>query len=245
MKICSKCGKEFPATDEYFGWNNKAKCILRAECKKCMNKHAKQRRADNKDIYAEYAKGYYRDNKEYFAEHNKQWRLDNAEYGKQYSVDHKGHKNQYYLDHKESRIEYIKQYQIDHRDAIAKYNKQYQQGHLEGCRINSHKRRARIRNLPNTLTVLEWLSTKEYFDGKCCYCGEELPLEQEHYIPVTKAGAYSKANILCACKSCNSSKNDQDALEWFKKQPFYDEVREANILGYLEFMSSVPQLSFA
>ena len=44
-RVCSVCGKEFPATEEYFYKSNRSKYGLRAECKKCYNN--KQRAKNN------------------------------------------------------------------------------------------------------------------------------------------------------------------------------------------------------
>ena len=57
VKICSKCGKELPATKEYFYCNNKSEDGLRCECKSCQQvlyakyyaeKHRKEKEQRNK-----------------------------------------------------------------------------------------------------------------------------------------------------------------------------------------------------
>jgi 5-methylcytosine-specific restriction endonuclease McrA len=59
-------------------------------------------------------------------------------------------------------------------------------------------------------------------------------LTQDHFIPVAKGGPYTQNNIVPACKRCNSSKNDKDAMEWAAEMPFVrDDVIE-NILEYFE-----------
>jgi len=203
MKICSKCGKEFPATNEYFYWTNKANHTLNTQCKRCITERKRQ---------------YNLDNKEAIAEHRKQYRVDNEEAIKQYNLANK---------------ERMQQWRDKNKEVANEYAKRYQQEHLEEWRIRKHKRNARIRNLPRTLTVSQWEETKEYFDNRCCYCNRELPLEQDHFIPLGKDGWYAKTNIVPACKNCNSRKRTQEAIGWFSKQTFYSKVREAKILKYL------------
>ena len=50
----------------------------------------------------------------------------------------------------------------------------------------------------------------------CTYCGnsnlEELSMD--HIFPISKGGEDTADNLIWACKSCNSSKNATDMLEW-------------------------------
>jgi 5-methylcytosine-specific restriction endonuclease McrA len=75
----------------------------------------------------------------------------------------------------------------------------------------------------------------ETFDNKCAYCGKEKPLAQDHFVPLSKGGEYTNNNIICSCKSCNSSKSDKDFFEWYPEQLFYSKEREAKILKYLNY----------
>jgi 5-methylcytosine-specific restriction endonuclease McrA len=49
----------------------------------------------------------------------------------------------------------------------------------------------------------------------CIYCGASGALTQDHIIPVSKGGPDIPANIVPACKTCNSSKQDRDIFEWY------------------------------
>ena len=64
----------------------------------------------------------------------------------------------------------------------------------------------------------------------CCYCGTKEKLTMEHLMPISKGGDHSENNLFGACFSCNSSKQDRDFKEWYRKQSFYDKKREYNIL---------------
>lgn len=48
----------------------------------------------------------------------------------------------------------------------------------------------------------------------CCYCGSGRFLSVDHLIPTKRGGANTGDNLVWACRSCNSSKCAQDALEW-------------------------------
>jgi 5-methylcytosine-specific restriction endonuclease McrA len=57
---------------------------------------------------------------------------------------------------------------------------------------------------------------KEFFGGRCCYCGAEfgptLSAVQDHLIPMNKAdlGLHAWGNIVPACQACNAKKQRHD-----------------------------------
>jgi len=72
------------------------------------------------------------------------------------------------------------------------------------------KRRAKERNIINTLTSQEWLDILEEYNYRCAYCDVEFDIEnmstQDHIIPISKGGDNTKDNVVPACKGCNSKK---------------------------------------
>lgn len=42
--------------------------------------------------------------------------------------------------------------------------------------VRNQKRRAILKNLPNSYTFDQWQYCQNYFDNKCCYCGADAPL---------------------------------------------------------------------
>ncbi|QAT40847.1 HNH endonuclease [Clostridium sp. JN-9] len=87
------------------------------------------------------------------------------------------------------------------------------------------------------LTEQDWLFALAYFKNQCCYCGESSNLTKDHIIPVKAGGAYTRNNIIPCCKSCNSSKNSNDMLEWYEKQPFFSQDRLDKIYEYVGFIN--------
>jgi hypothetical protein len=53
----------------------------------------------------------------------------------------------------------------------------------------------------------------------CWYCGKQVAsrdeLTADHIFPRSKGGDSSLDNLALVCKSCNSSKNNMDLLEWY------------------------------
>ena len=55
-KVCNKCGKALPMTDEYF---YKSKGRYRSQCKECENKHHKEYYETHKEERTQYNRYYY------------------------------------------------------------------------------------------------------------------------------------------------------------------------------------------
>ena len=51
---------------------------------------------------------------------------------------------------------------------------------------------------------------------KCAYCGASDNLALDHLTPRYNGGKDSGENLVYACKSCNSSKNNKDLIVWRK-----------------------------
>lgn len=65
---------------------------------------------------------------------------------------------------------------------------------------------------------------KKKFRFKCVYCGSSKKLEVDHLFPVSKGGSEDLENLVCACKSCNSSKGDRTPDE--AQMRFVDKLAE-------------------
>jgi 5-methylcytosine-specific restriction endonuclease McrA len=153
----------------------------------------------------------------------------------------------YYAKRREHIIERVKRYRVANWDAIYASRKQSDKRRLymeqyraknqpraseqakERRRLNPaiHKRhkqtrRARIRNLPATLTVQDWAAILEASGHACAYCGAtNVPLHQEHKTPVARGGGYTADNIVPACQPCNQhkgTKTDQEYREYLDAQ---------------------------
>lgn len=94
------------------------------------------------------------------------------------------------------------------------------------CLSYSHNRRA---SLKGTLTDQDWQECLEYFGNECAYCSSRELMTVDHVEPISKEGTHSKTNVVCACKSCNSSKGNKDMLSWFSTQAFFDTTKLTNI----------------
>lgn len=140
----------------------------------------------------------------------------------------------YWNAHKDRLNKNKKIYRKNNIEKIKEQDKKYRLKHPESRKIQSQLRRARENHVAATLTSNEWNEIKEYFNNKCAYCGTETNLTQDHFVPVSKGGAYTKENIVPACISCNCSKNNKDFFEWYPTSEHYSTKRESRILSYVD-----------
>lgn len=255
MKVCTKCGIELDVS--MFGKQTKSNDRLKQKCKSCEKeihkkyyeknkdkilKKTNQYKKENIEKIKEDSKKYSEKNSDKLSEYHKKYSKENAdkisEYHKKYYEENtdkvKDASNKYRKENTEERRIYYKKYCEENADKVKECNKKWYTENPENNHMRSQRRKARKLLLPSTFTVEEWEQCKIHFDNKCCYCGEELKLTQEHFKSVMSGGGYTKENIIPACGSCNYSKQDRDFYLWYPKYKFYSKEREDKILEYLE-----------
>ena len=221
MKVCNGCSKELH--ESMFHKNKASKDGLYHTCKPCRTAI----NASTKEQRAEYKRAYYRANKE-------QVDAKNMEY--QHSDAGKASRRRYTARNSSVKVEYDKAYYLLNKDCVKQRIKAYlgtEQGRLMK-QLAFQRRRALEKEHPFELTIDQWKSVLSYFNYRCCYCDDEVPLEIEHFIALSKGGTGGLDNILPACKRCNCSKKAKDFYEWYPKQPFYSEDRLAKIIIAIE-----------
>ena len=62
--------------------------------------------------------------------------------------------------------------------------------------------------------AVAWLALIAAAGGRCNYCGEIRRLTMDHRIPLSRGGRHEIANIIPACKPCNSRKNTRTEDEY-------------------------------
>lgn len=58
----------------------------------------------------------------------------------------------------------------------------------------------------------------------CYYCGSVQRLAVDHLIPRLKGGPDAADNLIWACRSCNSSKQGRDMLQWMNTKGMFPAV---------------------
>ena len=76
-------------------------------------------------------------------------------------------------------------------------------------------------------------SLHEFTGNSCIYCGKNSE-SIDHILPRSRGGLSTTDNCVPACLSCNGSKTDNNAFEWYRKQRFYDPRRSMAIRAWTE-----------
>lgn len=263
VKVCNKCKKEKLLTADHFGKNKANKSGFNVVCKICKNEYGKKYRERNK----EYFHNYREENREYYQEYNKKHYKNNKEYHRRYVEENKEHRKRYFEGNREQITKYHREYYRENKvgmqekskgyyennkENILEKNKKYRKDNRHILNQSQQRRRAVKKKLPCTLTIEQWVNVKIHFNNSCSYCGmfeeehvkafKEL-LHQDHFIPLDNGGEYTHNNIVPACRSCNSSKNNANFFEWYPRHKHYNQKREKIILEYLGYKNNIQQLS--
>lgn len=210
LKLCAKCGNEYPTTTDFF--RKIGKWFLNI-CRECEREARRQYYAKNPDRAREYAHRYRESNPERVREATHEWRESNREYIREYSC-------QYYAANTERAREASRRWKQMNPERKREGSRRWQRANPEKGRLVSQRRKSRKRSMPNDFTQDQWGTCLDYFHHTCAYCGAQQDfwhvLEMEHFIPLSSpncTGTTAK-NIVPACKSCNSSKHDKPADVW-------------------------------
>lgn len=206
LKRCSSCGEAKELNSENFGIKRSLKSGFDSRCKACRKAYDKKR---------------YQENRE---------RLNNES-------------KQRYRKNSETRKEYARRYYAENREKCKKSIKKWDKAHPVQRRIINESSRTKKYGADSTLTNQEWAKIKSLFTNSCAYCGlsESECLEQfgeklhhEHIIPLADGGDYAYGNVVPACRSCNSSKANQNFSIWYKTSGVFSEERNTKISAYIE-----------
>lgn len=100
-----------------------------------------------------------------------------------------------------------------YRERVRESAKAFAKLHPEYYRAAAKLRRARLSGVVCDLTDQETRELFEEYAGLCAYCHASATTI-DHVVPISAGGSHTKANLVPACKACNSSKHDKPLLVW-------------------------------
>jgi 5-methylcytosine-specific restriction endonuclease McrA len=112
-------------------------------------------------------------------------------------------------------LERAARYRAAHPARVKTAEATWRAANREQCIINNHRTRASNLDSPvNTLDLFDWRELLNQYDNRCAYCRADGALEIEHKTPLTRGGENSKRNVVPACRSCNTRKQDKTVSEF-------------------------------
>jgi len=110
-------------------------------------------------------------------------------------------------------------YREKHREEGKVYSRQWRKAYPLKQKAQKVRYRGRRSMAVNTLTSEEIRTL--FSVGQCFYCGAKDDLTLDHFIPLSRGGNTTRANILVACRSCNASKHDKMPTELLGQLPMF------------------------
>lgn len=234
VKRCSKCKRELPATIEYFYGDKRVSGGLQHSCKEC-NGHKfgiYRRNFDGRKTcpacgvslelseanfyrHSANATGFDNTCKECNKKSVARWQAANPEKVREYT--RRSRQNSL-----AKRRVYKREWSRANPTKVKEYSRRDLARYAGRRRLSVLNRRARRQSLPDTLTRAQWQRCFEWWNYTCAYCGAQRNfwnvIEADHFIPLDSPSCTGTTalNIVPACRSCNSSKNNNDAAEWLQ-----------------------------
>lgn len=68
------------------------------------------------------------------------------------------------------------------------------------------------------LSIEQWAALQESWDG-CAYCRERsTQLQRDCVLAISRGGRYTLGNVVPACRSCNTSKCNEEVTTWMRRK---------------------------
>ena len=84
----------------------------------------------------------------------------------------------------------------------------------------ARRRKRRMDRVEHDLSDEQWTALQSAWGG-CAYCGVTgEPLQRDCVLALSRGGRYSLDNIVPACRSCNTSKCNDEVTGWLRRKRF-------------------------
>jgi 5-methylcytosine-specific restriction endonuclease McrA len=100
----------------------------------------------------------------------------------------------------------------------------------------ARRRKRRMDRVEHDLSDAQWTALREAWGG-CAYCGvTDVPLQRDCVLPLSRGGRYTLDNIVPACRSCNTSKCNDEVTGWLRRKRLDERTF---LLRHLEITSTL------
>lgn len=100
----------------------------------------------------------------------------------------------------------------------------------------ARRRAKRVASADNDLTGEQWTSLLAAWGG-CAYCGaSDVALQKDCVLAISRGGRYTVGNVVPACRSCNTSKCNDEVTSWLRRKRLDERrflLRHADVLAVL------------
>ena len=129
---------------------------------------------------------------------------------------------------KENRAKKERERRSLHKDRINKTLREHRTTYLRDnvrmqLKNSISKRKSKLKDGITTQELITWQSEQVPI---CVYCGTTENLSIDHITPLSKGGTHTTDNLALACRSCNSSKNNNSLIYWLATKQQLVEVKD-------------------
>ena len=187
-KTCTKCGRELPATLEFFYAAKELKSGLRSMCKQCDRLRHKAYAAAHPEKVTK-------------------WKAD--DYTRRREAIH-AYATAYYAENAERERAKRAAYRATHLEESRRLDREYYARNRDKFRVLNNRRRMRERGR-GSHSASDIREQRLRQKGRCYWCGEKTGPDYhvDHVIPIARGGSNGPDNLVIACPTCNLSKGSK------------------------------------
>jgi 5-methylcytosine-specific restriction endonuclease McrA len=207
LKTCTKCGREFPATLEYFQKHKKNR--LRPDCKTCAAIRKKQ-------YYLEHRIAILAKDKAQYDADPEAERQRVRDYAATHRDQEKARASKWVAENKDHKAAYDREYRARNLDHITEHQKEWYANNGTKVRARNARRRALEMLADGSFTTSDIRLLYTTQKGLCWWCGNPLNNDYhiDHRLALTRGGTNNPNNLCLACPTCNRSKHNKLPWEW-------------------------------
>src|SRR5699024_976817 len=154
---------------------------------------------------------------------------------------------EYHRQNRDKIKKYRKEYYRLNRDKELKLVKCYQRENAHKRRLLRHRRRARKRNLPDSLTQGQKQAMLGRFNHACALTGDKDSdggIHLDHVIPIASGhGGTTLGNMIPLRADLNISKYDRNIFEWFEQEKERFDLCSDKFAQAIEYLAEVNDMT--
>lgn len=210
-RTCSKCGRDLPATSEFFhrhGDKARPNVLWSSSCRECRTAAQRARYREDPEKARERWRGWYSANREYDKKRVSAWREAHPGRAAERS-------REYYIKNREAILAREQEWRENNRDRhramTDKWRATHQRQYRESVANQSRNRRAAAGHHTPADVRAQYKRQK----GRCFWCRTELDrYHVDHVMPIAAGGTNDPENIVVSCPSCNLSKSSKHPMDF-------------------------------
>lgn len=133
-----------------------------------------------------------------------------------------------------------RKFRVDNRERLNKYHCQHYRDNRGQYYLRVNRRRARERQLPDTLTSEQRDIIIKQFDGGCALTGDKTDVHLDHVIPISIGhGGTIFENIIPLRADLNLSKGTDNIFEWFESNRQRLKLNRTKFNALIEYLADI------